>query len=393
MIRVYKNTDLNFPIHKIVEVKDGNSLIVRFFTTNEYNYIERVDDDIVDGHIMLSWHDLVNLEQGVLNVWFLETTPDETLEDGDYDVATIQNTPYYIMSKKATLTGDTTMNDILNNYYTKPEIDRKFADIDLSDYYTKSEVDEALQNVEVDLTGYAKKATVTQEEYDAMDYYDPDTIYIITDAPIDYYTKLEIDDKLANIDVGDVTVDLTGYATEQWVSEQGYLTSVPEEYVTAQELTDQNYATEKWVEDKGYITGVDLSNYATEQWVSEQGYITSVPEDYITESELSDELSNKADKSEIPTLDGYATEQWVSDQLADVEVDVDLTGYATEEWIKEQDYTRQQLLTEAEYEAITPEENVMYIITDVADEWIGTQAEYDALPTKHPDTTYFIIEE
>ena len=39
MIRVYKNTDLNFPIHKIVEVKDGNSLIVRFFTTNEYNYI------------------------------------------------------------------------------------------------------------------------------------------------------------------------------------------------------------------------------------------------------------------------------------------------------------------------------------------------------------------
>lgn len=49
----------------------------------------------------------------------------------------------------------------------------------------------------------------------------------------DYYTKSEIDAALENIDV-----DLTGYATEDWVKEQGYLTE-------HQSLT--GYATESWV--------------------------------------------------------------------------------------------------------------------------------------------------
>lgn len=34
------------------------------------------------------------------------------------------------------------------------------------------------------------------------------------------------------------TADLTGYATEQWVEDKGYLTSVPSEYVTETELND-----------------------------------------------------------------------------------------------------------------------------------------------------------
>ena len=48
-------------------------------------------------------------------------------------------------------------------------------------------------------------------------------------------------------------------------------------------------------------------------WTAEKG-------NYYTKSEVNSSLESKADKSEIPSLDGYATEQWVGQQ-----------GYITEE--------------------------------------------------------------
>jgi len=50
---------------------------------------------------------------------------------------------------------------------------------------------------------------------------------------------------------------LAGYATETWVSGQGYL--------TASSLT--GYATETWVSGQGYLTASSLTGYATEAWV------------------------------------------------------------------------------------------------------------------------------
>ena len=48
------------------------------------------------------------------------------------------------------------------------------------------------------------------------------TSNIINEFKTDYYTKREVDNIISNIEVGDV--DLTGYATEQWVEDKGYLT-------------------------------------------------------------------------------------------------------------------------------------------------------------------------
>ena len=89
---------------------------------------------------------------------------------------------------------------------------------------------------------------------------------------------------------GDITGDvrnqedlmniLSGYATESWVKDQGYLTSPS--------LT--GYATESWVKNQGYLTSTSLTGYATESWVNDQGYITD------------------------NALTGYATESWVSNQ-------------------------------------------------------------------------------
>ena len=51
---------------------------------------------------------------------------------------------------------------------------------------------------------------------------------------------------LSVLDDGTINVawpDLSGYATQAWVGEQGYLTAVPAEYVTDSELTGKGYAT------------------------------------------------------------------------------------------------------------------------------------------------------
>ena len=110
---------------------------------------------------------------------------------------------------------------------------------------------------------------------------------------------------------------LSGYATESWVSAQGFLTSVPSEYATQSWVSSNflssealtGYATESWVQSQGYLTShQDLTGYATESWVSAQGYITSIPSEYATQSWVSSQgyITSSA-------LSSYATQSYVSE--------------------------------------------------------------------------------
>lgn len=47
----------------------------------------------------------------------------------------------------------------------------------------------------------------------------------------------------------------------------------------------------------------DLTDYATKTWVGQQGYLTSVPSEYVTDTELATELSGKQDTiSDLATI-------------------------------------------------------------------------------------------
>ncbi|MBR5073157.1 MAG: hypothetical protein IKX29_06375 [Bacteroidales bacterium] len=115
---------------------------------------------------------------------------------------------------------------------------------------------------------------------------------------------------------------LTNYATQSWVTQQGYLTS--------SDLS--GYATESWVNNKGYITNSALNGYATQAWVGQRGYLTSSDlSGYATENWVNNKgyITNSA-------LNGYATQTWVGQQ--GYLTSSALSGYATESWVQQQGY-------------------------------------------------------
>ena len=70
-----------------------------------------------------------------------------------------------------------------------------------------------------------------------------------------------------------------------------------------------------------HINGtITLPNYptvptSTSQLTNDSGFLTSVPNEYITETELNIVLSTKANISDIPSLEGYATETYVNNKI------------------------------------------------------------------------------
>ena len=91
-------------------------------------------------------------------------------------------------------------------------------------------------------------------------------------------------DVQASLSKADTAIQsLNGYATESWVTNQGYLT---------QHQSLDGYATQQWVTNQGYLTQhQSLDGYATQQWVNNQGFLKT-----------------------HQSLDGYATQQWVTNQ-------------------------------------------------------------------------------
>lgn len=203
-------------------------------------------------------------------------------------------------------------------------------ELDLSEYFTKEEVESAINNKIPSLDGYVK------QEY--------------------------VDDRINSIEIPEV--DLTGYATEEWVSGEiikistggnidltGYAT---ESYVN-QKISEidipslDGYASEEWVTNKIAEAelnekDVDLSGYATKSDVEHVASLIPSLDDYVKIEDLPsiDHLATKDELSKIenkiPSLEGYATEEFVTDKIEKIEIDVnsiDLSAYATKEFVSE----------------------------------------------------------
>lgn len=305
----------------------------------------------------------------------------------------------------------------IENYYTKPQIDRMIDEIESAITsgccITPEEVDEKIEEAISGIT----VSGVTEEQMNQA----------ITSA----MTVVE----------GEIP-SLDGYATEQWVLDKHYITGVDlSDYVTKEEIpvvptnvsafnNDAGYLTEhqpiKTINGQSLIgdgdieigTGgtIDLSNYYT------TAQTVSLVESAVTRVE-----------DEIPSLDGYATTQWVQDQhyisgvdLSDYALKSEIptvptnvsafnndAGYLTQHQSLSAYSTTQEVINMINQSASGKVDTTTYnsytastqtTINSKADSstlnnyllknkiWCGTQAEYDSIVNKDSETLYLIHE-
>lgn len=224
------------------------------------------------------------------------------------------------------------LNVDLSGFYTKTQSDDRFQPKGNyltsvpSNYVTESELNNTLNQKD-----YATKSEIPVIPSNVSSF-NNDAGYITENALNGYATESYVDNAIDNAEV-----NLTGYATEQWVGENyqvkgdyqpagNYLTSIPSEYVTDGELSAKNYATKSEIpvipsnvsyfnNDSGYITNSALAGYATETYVSDNyqpkgnyqpagNYLTSIPSEYITEGELNDALAAQLNSKQDTLVSG-----------------------------------------------------------------------------------------
>ena len=348
---------------------------------------------------------------------------------------------------------ETALNEALNGYYDKGEVDNLIDNVDvteqLQNYYTKEEIEAKKYLTEVpseyiteeeladtldiitemgeDITSLEenKQDKLTQgtgikieNNVISLDY-SYDLFEVVTELPTEninenkiYLLKdtdggeenafveyIYVNGKFEEVGKFKTTVDLTGYATEKWVSEQGFLTEVPEEYVTDTDLGEalDGYATEQWVEDKKYLTehqslenyytkeevdeaidNVDvteqlqnyytkeesdgkfltehqsLDNYYTKEEIEDKKYLQAIPDEYITSDELSTQLSDKV--SETALNEALGTKQDVLTEGAGIKIEENVISL-------DYSYDLVEVVDQLPYENI--DKNKLYLIQEI----------------------------
>ena len=245
---------------------------------------------------------------------------------------------------------------------------------------------------------------------------------------------------------------LDGYATEDWVEEQGYLKehqdlseyakkdevpTLPEfRTINGQKITGdtmnivieggggeaitiddglsitstnpvQNNVVTKALNNKANLSDIpSLDGYATESWVLNKNYLTQHQDlsDYAKKTDIPSltgyatqtwvNNQNFAKNSDIPSLSGYATQTWVNNQNFAKNSDIpSLSGYATQTWVNNQKYL-------TEHQDISGKQDKLSAGTGIKIEnnvvsakiWQGTKAQYNAITSKDADTIYLIYE-
>ena len=208
---------------------------------------------------------------------------------GDFDAvydAINNKQPYYIYKKRNS--GeliDAECAAIRDNYIDVIFCVETYYDNELHFYFTSSEI-------------YSDRVNCIKDE--------------IIDIPTQFKT-INGNDILGEGDIKvEANVDLTGYATEQWVDDKGYLKEIPSEYITETELND---ALANVGGGNGNIVELTQEEY-----------------DNITPDEETLYLiSDVAPKENLKTING---ESIIG--TGDIKIDVDLTGYATTAYVDEQ---------------------------------------------------------
>ena len=144
------------------------------------------------------------------------------------------------------------------------------------------------------------------------------------------------------------TVDLTGYATETYVQNK-----IAEASLSGGEVDLSGYATKDELNKKADKTELHshsnktvldgITSSKVTEWNNKSTFdgnynsLTNkptIPTVDVNKNYVDTQLATKANKSDIPSLNGYATETYVQNKIAEASLsggEVDLSGYATKD--------------------------------------------------------------
>ena len=357
--------------------------------TDNINFYTIKDNPIVDGEAgSITFVD----ETGYIGL--------KVTEDGI--IAKDVVTPEHTLSSKAD------KSFVEDNYYNKSTVDKKITEavtggqVSLDGFATEQWVNE--QGFLKEHQDISQKADKSELPTKTSDLTNDSGFITINDVPeVTVPTKvseLENDSKFITInDIPEVTVPTK---TSDLTNDSGFITiedvpvlEIPEEYVTETELNDKGFLTEhqdishlvsrNWVELQGYAHQEDLLEISFNDIqdspisIDDSGMINFVDESGNVGFQINEEglrvtdviagehkLSQKANVSDIPSLDGYAKVEDIPsldglvksedlpnfDEFAKTEDIPSLNGYATEEWVNNKNYATEYDLNNIDYSSI-----------------------------------------
>ena len=198
--------------------------------------------------------------------------------------------------------------------------------LDLSNYYTKAEVDKLLANTDlsIDMADYYDKATIENLLAKKANASHTHSYNNLTDKP-----------SIPSIDGLATKEELTeGLATKSDATHNHDKVYAPITHEHKQYLTSHQNISGK--ADKTYVDA-ELAKKANVSHTHSYNDLTDKPTisntaNLATKTELTNGLATKANKSEIPSLEGYATETFVTNKIAEASLsggEADLSGLAT----------------------------------------------------------------
>ena len=202
-----------------------------------------------------------------------------------------------------------------------------------------------------------------------------------------------------DIDRWNEEVDLSVFYTKEEIENKGYLTDIPDEYVTETELDNKGYLTEHQ----------DITHLATKEELNTKADLEHIHEEYLTEhqninhlatkEELTNSLNNKSDVSH--THDQYLTSV-PSEYITETELNS--KGYLTEHQninhlaTKEDVYNGLNSKSDVDHthsEYITDDElNSKGYLTNIPSEYITeTELNSKGYLTEHQDISHLATKE
>lgn len=255
---------------------------------------------VVDNLTSLSTTSALSANQGRI----LNEKISEINEKIPTNISDLNNDAGFVSKTVSDLENYTTtdkMNESLNNKADRTEIP------DISGKADRTEIPDISGKADKsELTDYVSKEELQKENF-------------LKEIPSEYVTEEELSSAISNkadkSDIPDISgkadkIELVNYVTNDSLEAKGYLSSIPSEYVTEQELAGKDYATKTDLSNSAVET-LNSANSYTDEKVA--GLIDSAPETLDTFKEIADAfaedqaildtlnsaIGNKADKTAL----------------------------------------------------------------------------------------------